>query len=130
MRNINGLVTRCSSVKRNRKPIGERASSKLRCLVTASSYVATKPKARSPMGFLLCGSTRTPHDSKTSTRGRGRKEYMVCRKARGQFPNNPCDWSNHQVEGHTQKRSMMILFTGVKYLILSTPSLWGRGVFG
>ena len=130
MQTINGLVNRCSSVKRTRKPIGERASSKLRCSVTADSYVATKPKARSPMGFLLCGSTRTPHDSKTPTRGRGRKEYTVCRKARGQFPNNPCDWSNHQVEGHTQKRSMMILFTGVKYLILSTPCLWGRGVFG
>ena len=80
--------------------------------------------------FLLFPRIRTPHDSKTPTRGRGRKEYTVCRKARGQFPNNPCDWSNHQVEGHTQKRSMMIPFTGVKYLILSTPCLWGRGVFG
>lgn len=54
---INGLVTRCSSVKRNRKPIGERASSKLRCPVTAGSYAATKPKARSPMGFLLSAVT-------------------------------------------------------------------------
>jgi len=55
--NINGLVTRCSSQKRNRKPIGERASSKLGCPVCAGSHAATKPKARSPMGFLLCGPT-------------------------------------------------------------------------
>jgi hypothetical protein len=44
-------------LKRNRKPIGERASSKLRCPVNAGSYAATKPKARSPMGFLLCADT-------------------------------------------------------------------------
>ncbi len=31
------------------------------------------------------------------------------RKARGQFPNNPCGWSNHQAEGRTVRiRSMMI----------------------
>jgi len=50
---IDGLVTRRSSGKRTRKPIGERASSKLWNLVPASPYAATKPKARSPMGFLL-----------------------------------------------------------------------------
>jgi len=55
IQNINGLVTRCSSLKRNRKPIGERASSKLGCPVSAGSHAATKPKARSPMGFLLSG---------------------------------------------------------------------------
>ena len=36
------------------------------------------------------------------------KGYMVCRKARGQFPNNPCDWSNHQVEGHSLDTGMMM----------------------
>jgi hypothetical protein len=50
---INGLVTRCSSRKCTRKPIGERASSKLKDSVLADFYAATKPKARSPMGFLL-----------------------------------------------------------------------------
>ena len=51
-----------------------------------------------------------------SARSRGRKwgcsegnRDTVCRKARGQFPNNPCGWSNHQAEGHTVRtRSMMI----------------------
>jgi hypothetical protein len=68
MRRIDGLVTRRSSVKHTRKPIGERASSKLGCPVTAGSYAATKPKARSPMGFLL-SATRTPHVSKHLNRG-------------------------------------------------------------
>jgi hypothetical protein len=53
------LVTHRSSQKRTRKPIGERASSKLRDSVCADLYAATKPKARSPMGFLLCGLTRS-----------------------------------------------------------------------
>ena len=65
---INRLVTCCSSEKRTRKPIGERASSKLRDPVSADLYAATKPKARSPMGFLL-SATRTPHDSKHPSRG-------------------------------------------------------------
>lgn len=50
-----GLVTRSSSRKANRKPFGERASSKLRCPVLAGPYAATKPKASSPKGFLLSG---------------------------------------------------------------------------
>ena len=79
--NINGLVTRCSSSKRNRKPIGERASSKLGCPVDAGSHAATKPKARSPMGFLLCGFTRTPYVSKGRKWGRveGNRE-PVCNR--------------------------------------------------
>jgi len=35
------------------EPIGERALSKLKVRGTAPLYAATKPKARSPMGFLL-----------------------------------------------------------------------------
>jgi len=42
------------SEQTNRKPIGERASSKLKVRGSAPLYAATKPKARSPMGFLLC----------------------------------------------------------------------------
>jgi hypothetical protein len=57
------------------------------------------------------------------------KGYMVCRKARGQFPNNPCDWSNHQVEGRSQKTGMMMP-QGGETPSLSTPLAWGRGVFG
>lgn len=41
------------------EPLWERASSKLEISVSALLYVATKPKARSPMGFLLCGLTRS-----------------------------------------------------------------------
>lgn len=52
---IHGLVIRDSTRIANREPIGERASSKLWCPVLAGPYAATKPKARSPMGFLLCG---------------------------------------------------------------------------
>jgi hypothetical protein len=59
-------------------------------------------------GFCFC----RPY----SARSRGRKwgcsegnRDTVCRKARGQFPNNPCGWSNHQAEGRTVRtRSMMI----------------------
>ena len=47
-----------------------------------------------------------------SARSRGRKwgcsegnRDTVCRKARGQFPNNPCGWSNHQAGGRTSNRS-------------------------
>jgi len=57
------------------------------------------------------------------------KGYMVCRKARGQFPNNPCDWSNHQVEGRSQETGMMMP-QGGETPSLSTPLAWGRGVFG
>lgn len=39
----------------NREPIGERASSKLQVTDCPVLYAATKPKARSPMGFLLSG---------------------------------------------------------------------------
>lgn len=61
---IHGLVTRGSSYQANhREPIGERASSKLAQVDMHLRYAATKPKARSPMGFLL-SATRTPHDSK------------------------------------------------------------------
>jgi hypothetical protein len=44
------------SEQTNRKPIGERASSKLKVRGSAPLYAATKPKARSPMGFLLSAS--------------------------------------------------------------------------
>lgn len=37
------------------EPIGERALSKLKVRGVAPLYAATKPKARSPMGFLLSG---------------------------------------------------------------------------
>jgi hypothetical protein len=50
-------------------------------------------------GFFLCP-CRTPDDTKGRKWGRveGNRD-TVCRKARGQFPNNPCGWSNHQAEG-------------------------------
>lgn len=44
------------------EPIVERASSKLRNPGRAGPYAATKPKARSTMGFLLC----SPHTCGTS----------------------------------------------------------------
>ena len=52
---IHGLVIRDSARNAESEPIGERASSMLWCPVLAGPYAATKPKARSPMGFLLCG---------------------------------------------------------------------------
>lgn len=51
---IRGLVIRDSARNAESEPIGERASSMLWCPVLAGPYAATKPKARSPMGFLLC----------------------------------------------------------------------------
>lgn len=51
--------------------------------------------------FCFFHGIRTPHDSKHyKSDGVGGKGYTVCREARGQFPNNPCDWSYHEVEGH------------------------------
>lgn len=44
------------------EPIVERASSKLQIPAVSGLYAATKPKARSTMGFVLSGPlTRTPH---------------------------------------------------------------------
>jgi hypothetical protein len=65
------------------------------------------------MAFFFAHSMpcRTPDDTKGRKWGRveGNRD-TVCRKARGQFPNNPCGWSNHQAEGHPVKVwSMMIL---------------------
>ena len=63
--------------------------------------------ARSQDHRVLCGvfsfgADRTPHDSKHSNLGGvEEKRDTVCRKARGQFPNNPCGWSYHEAEGHT-----------------------------
>lgn len=57
---IAGLVTlRSSGGRMNRKPIGERASSKLRVPAPAAPDAATKPKARSPMGFVRSGRQET-----------------------------------------------------------------------
>ena len=126
---IDGLVTHRSSVKRTRKPIGERASSKLRYSVTADSYAATKPKARSPMGFLL-SATRTPHDSKHPSRG-GAEEKRTRYDASLGGSSRTIRATGRIIKsrGRTNVR-MMIPFTGVKHLLLSIPPLWGRGVFG
>ena len=60
----------------------------------------TKPKAFPHEGFLLAADTRTPHDSKHSNLGGAEeKRDTVCRKARGQFLNNPCGWSYRQAGG-------------------------------
>ena len=57
------------------------------------------------------------------------KGYTVCRKARGQFPNSPCDWSNHQVEGRGESQHDDPVYRG-KEPSLSTLFVGGRGVFG
>ena len=49
-------------------------------------------------------------------------------RTRGQFPNNPCDWSKRQVEGHSVSWHDVALRSGEPSP--STPCLWGRGVFG
>jgi hypothetical protein len=58
-KNINGLVTRCSSRKaKSAEPIGERALSMLGVRVLALHLAATKPKARSTNGFFAFCLTR------------------------------------------------------------------------
>ena len=55
----------------------------------------------------------------------------VCRKARGQFPNNPAGWSYLEARGAlrlTTAAVSRIRFGGV--ISLSTSRAWGRGVFG
>ena len=112
------------------EPIGERASSKLRCLVTAGSYVATKPKARFPNGFFAFCLTRTPHVSKRLTCLRGRTGYTVRLRTRGQFPNNLCDWSNREVEGLNESWHHDTPLRVVKYLISSYSMLGVGGSLG
>jgi hypothetical protein len=115
---INGLVTRCSSVKRFRKPIGEWASSKLGCSVTAGSYVATKPKARSPMGFLF----GAPRSCGTSVVICGLLHYTSKLKWR-RWANPRAEWFNivwerkrwhGSVEGIPSKRKRTLLLSTVR----------------
>jgi hypothetical protein len=63
--------------------------------------------------------------SKSPPRLRGRKGYTVCRKARGQFPNSPCDWPNPQVEG-AAKAGMWMPYGALKPTLYPI-ALWGRG---
>ena len=112
------------------EPIGERASSKLEISGTSLLYVATKPKARFPNGFFAFCFTRTPHVSKRLTCLRGRTGYTVCRKARGQFPNNLCDWSNREVEGLNESWHHDTPLRVVKYLISSYSMLGVGGSLG
>ena len=52
-----------------------------------------------------------PYSARSRGRKWGRSEEnrdTVRRKARGQFPNNPCDWSYRQVGGMRTNRSMTI----------------------
>ncbi len=84
--------------------------------------------------FLFSTPSRSPY-VKYWGRKWGRSEGnrdTVRRKSRGQFPNNPCGWSNHQAGGIRYPiRSMMILFNRGE---APSPSLLHRrgvgGVFG
>jgi|FreactcultureFD7_1027221.scaffolds.fasta_scaffold41007_3 hypothetical protein len=70
-------------------------------------WVSTEGRAK--WLFLCLSSTAVLHTIvSVQSDGVEEKGYMVCRKARGQFPNNPCDWSNHQVEGHSLDTGMMM----------------------
>lgn len=52
---ICGLVTRRQLPNsENPNPLGSGLRQSYRCPVRSALYAATKPKARSPMGFLLC----------------------------------------------------------------------------
>lgn len=55
MRSSVGVAPDGSTKLRTPEPIGERASSKRMEGVWTDHVAAAKPKARSPMGFLLCG---------------------------------------------------------------------------
>ena len=112
------------------EPIGERALSKQENGGVAPLFVATKPKARSTNGFFAFCLTRTPHVSKRLTCLRGRTGYTVCRKARGQFPNNLCDWSNREVEGLNESWHHDTPLRVVKYLISSYSMLGVGGSLG
>jgi hypothetical protein len=52
-------------------------------------------------GFFFAHSTsdRTPSVTRVQPDCVEEKGYTVRPMSRGQFPNNPCDWSDHQVEG-------------------------------
>ena len=80
--------------------------------------------------FCCPSDIRTPHVVGAASGAARKKTATRYAKARGQFPNNPCGWSNHQAEGHTVGiRSMMILHCRGEAPSLSTLQ-WGRGVFG
>jgi len=57
------------------------------------------------------------------------KGYTVCRKTRGQFPNNPWGWSNQQAWGRWTNHPMLMPFRAVKPL-LSTSVLGVGGSLG
>jgi len=52
-------------------------------------------------GFFVAPFTsdRTPSVTRVQPDCVEEKGYTVRPMSRGQFPNNPCDWSDHQVEG-------------------------------
>ena len=81
-----------------------RQPTKLRCSSTGVVLTA----------FLFSTLSRTPHES------RGRKwgcsevnREVVCRKARGQFPNNPLGWSKLEAGG-IRFKSVASRFTQVR----------------
>lgn len=98
-----------------------------RLLPIFNRLVAAHAKSQDPPerieGFFAFGD-RTPHEVGAAS-GAARKETATrYAKARGQFPNNPCGWSNHQAEGHTVRiRSMMILHSRGEAPSLSIPSV-------
>ena len=82
-------------------------------------------------GFLFAPTVTVLRTLARAPRVAARKEslYTVCRKARGQFPNNPCDWSNAQVEGRSASWHEHAQQGGDTFPFYSTTQ-WGRGVFG
>jgi len=57
------------------------------------------------------------------------KGYTVCRKTRGQFPNNPWGWSYQQAWGRWRSHPMLMPFWAVKPS-LSTSVLGVGGSLG
>ena len=78
------LVTRWGVQHNDPNPLGSGLRQSCGMMVVHHPYVATKPKARSPMGFLFGAATRTPHVSS------GPQVGPLGRKPRHGM--QPCDW--------------------------------------
>jgi hypothetical protein len=99
-------------------------------MLLPSVHQGVPTKGSSNRLFCCPYDIRTPHVVGAASGAARKKTATRYAKARGQFPNNPCGWSNHQAEGHTVGiRSMMILHCRGEAPSLSTLQ-WGRGVFG
>ena len=67
-----------------------------------AAALAKSQGRRASIGGFFFWPNRTPHESRGHKWGRSEENRdTVCRKARGQFPNNPWGWSNRQAQGHT-----------------------------